>query len=232
MEIAQFPIKSCGKKTLFGRQALKIISVNVGQPSKLMSRGREVTTGIRKSPVSDPVYVSNVGITGDRVLNAKHHGGPDQAVYGYRIEDYRWWTKELGYPVERCAFGENLTFEGLGSAALPIGSRLHFEQVVLEVTSPRIPCQTLNAVMQNNQFSKLFAREARSGFYFRVINEGELSAGENFELEYLNDSAPSTVDLFHANYRNLNRAELENFIAWPIDTRTRRKFQRQLERII
>ena len=88
------------------------------------------------------------------------------------------------------------------------------------MTAPRIPCQTLNAAMRNKQFSKLFAREARSGFYFRVLNEGELSAGENFELEYLNDSAPSTVDLFHANYRNLNRAELENFIAWPIDTRT------------
>ena len=197
-----------------------------------MSRGREVVTGIRKLPILDPVHVSKSGITGDRVLNTKHHGGPDQAVYGYRIEDYYWWAKELGYSVEEGAFGENLTLEGLGSAALPIGSQLHFEQVVLEVTAPRIPCQTLNAAMQNKQFSKLFAREARSGFYFRVINEGELSAGENFELEYLNDSAPSTVDLFHANYRNLNRAELENFIAWPIDIRTRRKFQRQLERII
>ena len=197
-----------------------------------MSKGREVLTGIRKSPILDPVYVSKSGIIGDRVLNSKHHGGPDQAVYGYRIEDYRWWAKELGYPVEAGDFGENLTLEGLGSAALPIGSHLHFEPVVLEVTAPRIPCQTLNAVMQNNQFSKFFAREARSGFYFRVISEGELIAGEGFELEYVDDSAPSTVDLFHANYRNLNRAELENFMAWPIDMRTRRKFQRQLERII
>ena len=79
------------------------------------------------------MYVSKSGIIGDRVLNSKHHGGPDQAVYGYRIEDYRWWAKELGYPVEAGAFGENLTLEGLGSAALPIGSHLHFEQVVLEV---------------------------------------------------------------------------------------------------
>ena len=84
--------------------------------------------------------------------------------------------------------------------------------------------------MQNNRFSKLFVREARSGFYFRVITEGELIAGESFELEYFDRSAPSTVDLFYANYRSLKKSELKSFIAWPIDIRTRRKFIRQLER--
>ena len=189
-----------------------------------------MVTGIRKLPISTPVYVAKSGINGDSVLNTKHHSGPDQAVYGYRVEDYRWWEKELGYPIEEGVFGENLTLEGLTSAGLPIGSRLHFNQVILEVTAPRIPCQTLNAAMQNNQFSKLFAREARSGFYFRVITEGELNAGENFELEHFDRSAPSTVDLFYANYRSLKKSELKNFMAWPIDIRTRRKFKRQLER--
>ena len=209
---------------------MRIVNVNIGQPSKLISRGREVVTGIRKLPISTPVYVSQKGINGDCVLNSKHHGGPDQAVYGYRIEDYRWWEKELGYPIKEGVFGENLMLEGIASAGLPIGSRLHFNQVILEVTSPRIPCQTLNAVMQNNRFSKLFAREARSGFYFRVITEGELIMGESFELEHCDRSAPSTVDLFHANYRSLKKSEVKNFMAWPIDIRTRRKFQRQLER--
>ena len=169
-------------------------------------------------------------IKGDCVLNTKHHGGPDQAVYGYRVEDYNWWTKELGQPLNRGMFGENLTLEGLSSHSLPIGSRLHFSRVVLEVSAPRIPCQTLNAVVQNSVFAKRFVVEARSGFYFRVIAEGELATGEIFELEQSNDGAPLTSDLFHANYRSLSKSELEHFLAWPLDIRTKRKFQRQLKR--
>ena len=101
---------------------------------------------------------------------------------------------------------------------------------MLEVSAPRIPCQTLKAVVQNSAFTKRFLAEARSGFYFRVITEGELTTGEIFELEEFNDSAPSTVDLFHAHYRTLNKSELVHFLSWPIDIRTKQKFQRQLER--
>ena len=80
---------------------LKIINVNIGQPSRLKSRGREIVSGICKLPISTPVYVAKSGIVGDSVLNTKHHGGPDQAVYGYRVEDYHWCEKERVTPLRR-----------------------------------------------------------------------------------------------------------------------------------
>ena len=209
---------------------MNLISINIGQPGRVKSRGRSVLSGIRKKPTSNPVRVFKHGIKGDCVLNTKHHGGPDQAVYGYRVEDYNWWTKELSQSVNQGMFGENLTLEGLASHSLPIGSRLHFTKVVLEVSAPRIPCQTLNAVVQSKVFAQRFVKEARSGFYFRVINEGELATGEIFELELSDDAAPLTSDLFHANYRGLSKSELEHFLVWPLDIRTKRKFQRQLKR--
>ena len=96
---------------------------------------------------------------------------------------------------------------------------------------PRIPCQTLNAVMGEVGFSKHFSKAARSGFYFRVIKEGYLAVGESFRIQDSEVSSLTTVDLFYANYRKLDKDELQAFIAAPIDIRTRVKFQRQLEQL-
>ncbi len=210
---------------------MKVVSLNIGSSTEIKSRGKLVKTGIKKVGTQDPVFVSTNGMEGDAVLNTKHHGGPDQAVYAYRIEDYEWWSEELGRQIKPTSFGENLTLEGILSPALRIGVQLVFDEIVLEVTAPRIPCQTLNTVMGGDGFSKHFAKAARSGFYFRVIKEGYLSTGESFVLEHPDVSWPTTVELFYANYRKLDNEELQKFIAAPIDIRTRVKLQHQLERL-
>ena len=112
-----------------------------------------------------------------------------------------------------------------------IGSRLIFDEVILEVTAPRIPCQTLNAVVGRTGFVKQFAEAARSGFYFRVIQEGYLSVGEVFTIFEEPESGISTVDLFNANYRQLKKEDLTKFLSAPIDIRTRNKFKKQLEKL-
>ena len=210
---------------------MEISSLNIGKPCQISSRGKIINTGIKKTPTQEPVFVSIEGIRGDSVLNTKHHGGPDQAVYAYRIEDYEWWSDELSTSVAQTTFGENLTLKGIVSPALKIGSQLIFDEVVLEVTAPRIPCQTLNAVMGDPAFSRRFAKAARSGFYFRVITEGQLTAGEAFTVTKEDKFPISTVDLFEANYRQLNEEELKRFLSAPIDIRTRTKFERQLEKL-
>ena len=209
---------------------MELVSLNIGNPTRINSRGKSVTTGIKKIPTLDPLFVSVDGIHGDSVLNTRHHGGPDQAVYAYRVEDYHWWSDELGREVGDATFGENLTLNGISSPGLSIGTQLVFDEVVLEVTAPRIPCQTLNAVMKEPGFAKRFAAAARSGFYFRVLKEGYLSAGEQFSITKEKESHVSTVDLFEANYRQLSQEELKTFLTAAIDVRTRRKFEKQLEK--
>ena len=99
----------------------------------------------------------------------KHHGGPDQAVYVYLSEDYDWWSKTLGRPIAPGTFGDNITISGLTSADLAIGDRLIAGDVVIEVTTPRIPCNTLAARMGDPGFVKAYRDAGRPGAYCRVI---------------------------------------------------------------
>ena len=120
--------------------------------------------------------VTTLGLANDAICDVKHHGGVDQAVYVYGQADYDWWTAELGHELEPGTFGENLTVSKLESATLAVGDRLHLAEVVLEVTSPRIPCVTLAARMGDPAFAKRF-RQAAPGVYCRVIREGDVRAG-------------------------------------------------------
>src|SRR5437763_605949 len=123
---------------------MRLLSVNVARPHRVVLNGRGRRTAILKRPVTGPVDVGELGLVGDEVGSKKHHGGPDQAVYLYGRDDYAWWERELDEELAPGTFGENLTVEGLHSAELRIGDRLEVgDAVVLEVTAPRIPCATL-----------------------------------------------------------------------------------------
>ncbi|MGD8417378.1 MAG: MOSC domain-containing protein, partial [Pseudomonadales bacterium] len=138
-----------------------VTSINIGRPRSLNGKSFRGETGIFKEPVATPVRLDVLGIDGDAVLNERHHGGPDQAVYLYRQEDYDWWSETLQRPIAPGTFGENLTVSGLPSPDLPIGARLEFDQVLLEVTAPRIPCNTLAERMGDARFARAFVRAER-----------------------------------------------------------------------
>ncbi|MEW6423114.1 MAG: MOSC domain-containing protein, partial [Deinococcota bacterium] len=121
---------------------MKLLSVNVGQPTAMQVGHHMTVTGIRKHSVPGHIRVTAQGLDGDHVLNRKHHGGPDQAVYVYTREDYDHWTETLGRTLEPGTFGENLLISGLESAQVQIGERFRVGEVLLEVTAPRIPCGT------------------------------------------------------------------------------------------
>ena len=124
----------------------RVLSVNVGQPREIHWRGRRITTCIFREPVAGRVAVRRLHIEGDQQANLKVHGGPDKAVYAYPAEHYDFWRKEFpGMPLPWGWFGENLTIEGLLETAVHIGDRLRIGSAEVQVTSPRVPCSTLEA---------------------------------------------------------------------------------------
>lgn len=207
---------------------MQIDSVNVGKARQFDGPNFKGRTGIFKTPASGPVAIGRLGLAGDDIIHGEHHGGPDQAVYVYRREDYHWWSQRLGRPIENGCFGENLTLSGLPDADMAVGTRLTFHQVILEVSAPRIPCNILAQRMGGPSFAKQFIQAERPGLYCRVIQPGTVSAGESFSLDARMASAITIVEMFRADARKLNRAELEHFLAAPIDIRTRTKWEKAL----
>jgi MOSC domain-containing protein YiiM len=159
----------------------EVLSVNVGLPRTVEWHGRQVQTGIWKVPVAGRVAVRGVNLDGDGQADRRVHGGPDKAVYAYASEDYGWWADELGAPVATATFGENLTVRGLALDDLVIGSRWRVGTVVLQVTQPRLPCFKLGIRMGDAAFVDRFDDARRYGAYFRIVEEGDLGAGDQFD---------------------------------------------------
>lgn len=161
---------------------MRVVSVNVGLPREVAWRGKTVTTGIFKDPVAGRVALRAVNLEGDRQADLAVHGGPDKAVYAYPSEHYPHWRDELG--VESLpwgAFGENLTTEGWLEDLVCVGDRFRAGSAELEVSQPRQPCFKLGLRHERPDLPKRFLQSGRSGFYLRVVREGEVGAGDPFE---------------------------------------------------
>jgi MOSC domain-containing protein YiiM len=160
----------------------KLLSVNVGRPRLVRYNGEAVSTAIWKTPVDGRVAVRGVNLVGDDQADRTVHGGVDKAVYAYSREDYDWWETELGEPLAPGTFGENLTVAGIDPTAAVIGERWQVGSVLLEVSEPRFPCFKLGIRMGDARFLKRFALARRPGTYLRIVEEGELGAGDQIEL--------------------------------------------------
>ena len=158
---------------------MKLLSVNVGTPRDAIWRGEVVRTGIFKLPVSGPVEMHGDNLDGDRQADLSVHGGPDKAVYGYPSEHYGYWRQWLGVAeLPWGAFGENLTTEGWWEDQVHIGDRFRIGTAELEVSQPRIPCAKLALRHERADLPKHFLASGRSGFYFRIVRPGGVTAGD------------------------------------------------------
>ncbi|TWG06435.1 MOSC domain-containing protein YiiM [Streptomyces brevispora] len=185
---------------------MKLLSVNIGCPRPNPWKGLS-STGIDKRPVDGPVAVTApgpkgtgaVGLAGDRVYDVKHHGGADQAVYAYAREDLDDWGAELGRPLANGAFGENLTTLGLDVNAALIGERWRIgPDVLLEVSCARIPCGTFQGWLGRDGWIKRFTRAALPGAYLRVIEPGDIRAGDPVEIMHRPDHDVTVALVFRA----------------------------------
>jgi MOSC domain-containing protein YiiM len=163
--------------------APRLLSVNVGRPKAVDSGRRVVETAIWKAPVEGRVRVRGVNLDGDRQADLSVHGGPDKAVYAYAIEETRRWEEELGRELGPGAFGENLTTEGVDVSGALLGERWRVGTTLLEVVQPRLPCFKLGLRMGDPLFVRRFGLASRPGAYLRIVEEGELGAGDAIAVQ-------------------------------------------------
>ncbi|WP_317444921.1 MOSC domain-containing protein [Streptomyces collinus] len=187
---------------------MKLLSLNLGRPRPVPYTDQpEGVTGIDKQPAGQPVRVAAPGpkgvgasgVAGDAVCDTRHHGGDDQAVYAYAREDLDAWERELGRPLPNGCFGENLTTEGLDVSGALIGERWKVGSgLVLEVTSGRIPCRTFQGHLGERGWVKRFTRKGVTGAYLRVIEPGEIRAGDPIEIVHRPDHTVTAALQFRA----------------------------------
>ena len=160
----------------------RLRSVNVGSPREIEWLGRRETTSIWKSPVDGRVPVRGVNVAGDDQADRDVHGGPDKAVYAYAREDLDWWEREIGRELDDGNFGENLTVSGVDVTGAVVGERWEVGSAVLEVAQPRIPCWKFGARMEDASFPVHFAAAGRPGAYLRIVEAGEIGAGDEIRV--------------------------------------------------
>ena len=161
----------------------KLISVNVGLPRIVMDNGEPVTTGIFKEPVAGRVMLRALNLDGDGQADLSVHGGLSKAVYAYPSEHYQYWRQE--FPEMKLPwgiFGENFTTTGLFESELNIGDKFQVGSAIVMVTEPRLPCYKLGIKFGRTDIIKRFLASERTGFYFAVLREGEVGAGDQIEL--------------------------------------------------
>lgn len=160
----------------------RLLSVNVGLPRDIEWKGRIVHTGIWKSPLSGRRRVRRLNLEGDGQGDLAGHGGEHRAVFVYQIESYRYWQDQLKRPEFGGSsfgqFGENFTIEGLPDDVVCIGDRYRIGSALFEVTQPRVTCYRVGIRTNEPRMPALLTSSGRPGFYFRVLEEGEVGAGD------------------------------------------------------
>jgi ferredoxin-NADP reductase/MOSC domain-containing protein YiiM len=157
-----------------------LVSVNVGLPKDVAWNGRTVYTGVWKRPVTGPRMVRRLNVDGDGQGDLGGHGGEHRAVLVYQLDSYRYWSDELHRDdLQPGHFGENFTVEGLPDDEVCIGDRYRIGQAVFEVTQPRVTCYRVGLRLGEPQMAALLVSHRRPGFYFRVISEGQIEAGQD-----------------------------------------------------
>ena len=192
----------------------KVLSVNVGGVREFDYNGRPAKSAIWKSPVTGRVAARGVNLAGDVQADRKVHGGPDKAVYAYAIEDMLWWQKELGRPIQHGEFGENLTTEGVDVNAALVGERWQIGTAVFEASEPRVPCWRFAVRMNDKMFPRRFTEALRPGAYLRIIEEGDVGAGDEIQVIERPDHDVTIQDVFRIFARD--RGEIERLLAVPM----------------
>ncbi len=184
-----------------------IVSINVGMPQTIVDKGKEIQTGIYKTPVKEPVYLSAVNFTGDGQADLVYHGGPDKAVCVYSYRHYPYWQQALNRPLSCGAFGENLTMDGLVETEVCIGDVFQLGEALVQVSQPRQPCHKLAKRYGVDDLPLRVRNTGYTGFYFRVLREGMVSCDQPIRLVERN---PQQVTVAFANqimYHDQHNAE-------------------------
>src|SRR4051794_40452920 len=157
----------------------RLLSVNVGCPREVAWRGKTVYTSVWKAPVQGRRLVRRLNVDGDAQGDLHGHGGEHRAVFVYQMDSYHHWERELNRSQFTFGqFGENFTVDGLADGEVCVGDRYRIGGAVFEVTQPRVTCYRVGIRMDEPRMAALLVAHQRPGFYFRVLEEGEVGAGD------------------------------------------------------
>ena len=187
---------------------MKLLSVNVSQPKEVLHNGKRIKTGIFKEPVSGRTMMRRLNLDGDGQGDLRVHGGIHKAVYVYPAEHYDYWKRELGRDdLTYGKFGENLTVEGMLEDTVHIGDVFQIGEALVEVSQPRVPCFKLGIKMGNPQIVKPFLESERVGFYVRVLEEGDVGAGDPIERTEVGEGQMTVKEIVHLRHFDTTNTE-------------------------
>jgi MOSC domain-containing protein YiiM len=204
-------------------------SLNISLPKKEVFYGKEITTGMCKRPVSGPLTLKKLGFDGDGVADTKNHGGVDKAVCVYSLDHYPYWEETLGIRLPAAAFGENLSVSNLAEDTVCIGDVFQLGTSTVQITQPRQPCNTLATRYGRNDLVKLVVTSGFTGFYLRVLQEGEVKVRDPLVLVQKDPNQTSVAfanNIFH--YDRKNREGIDRVLAIPALSEA---WQRSLQRL-
>lgn len=210
---------------------IEIISLNVGKPKFIQFGNKEVETGFHKAPTSDTLYLSSVNFEGDGQGDLVHHGGVEKAVCVYPSEHYPFWENELKRSLPAGSFGENLTLRGLTEEAICIGDTFKIGEAIVQMSQPRQPCFKLSLVHELKQLPVIMQNTGYTGFYFRVLEEGMVSATDTLVRISRPELAISAVEanrLMHHDKDDM--AGIERILSLnELSASWRKTFQKRLD---
>lgn len=176
---------------------MKILSLNIGKRTQVEWKGKTYETGIFKSSVEGPLTLGLNDVEHDEVIDRKHHGGSEQAVYVYGANHYPYWRSL--YPsldLEYGAMGENITVSGLLETEINVGDKFKLGETIIQATKPRQPCVKLGIRFKDQQIIKQFWNSTKCGLYFRVLERGQVAVGDEFILIEKSTNSPSIAEVF------------------------------------
>lgn len=197
------------KTAITSNRKMKLLSVNVSQPKEVPYNGTIIATSIFKESVRGRIMLRTLNLAGDAQADLSVHGGVDKAVYVYSTENYDYWRRALNRDdLPYGQFGENFTVEGMPDDKIHIGDVFRIGNALVEVTQPRVPCYKLGIKMGDPRFLKRFLVAERSGFYFRVLEEGEVDAGDIIYREKLGPEQMTVREIHHLLFFDTNNVEI------------------------
>jgi MOSC domain-containing protein YiiM len=186
----------------------RLESVNLAASARFDLPARDGSTGIDKRPVPGPVRLTPAGVEGDTIVAVADHGGPDQAVYAYSVDDLEFWAAELGRPLGPGRAGENLTLSGIDCSHAVIGERWQVGEAVLQVRAARTPCRTFAGFLDVPDLVKRFARAGRPGAYLAVVQPAAVRAGDPVRVLDRPGHGVTTADVMAARMTDRDRIAL------------------------
>ena len=211
---------------------LRVVSVNIARPIQISWQGRQILTAILKRPVEERVQVGKLNLAGDGQSDLDAHGGESMAVYGYAAEHYDFWGSQLDRgDLTHGMGGENLTITGLIEAEINVGATFAAGTCILQATQPRIPCYKLDAAFGLEGMVDRFRKAHRYGVHFRVLQEGDVGAGDEFRRieRQAGGFTIERVGRLHVGDEADREAVRALAELDPLGPRARRKFRQMLQ---